>query len=90
MEATNIIQQNEYDWKKDIETVKKDRTKDLYPSIKWTIENAFATERDKLGKLGEKFIILFNSKTHAAATSNSTNILRMSEWETSHLPKEFP
>jgi hypothetical protein len=43
MEATNIIRQNKYGWKKDIEFVKKDRTKDLHPSIKWMIENASAT-----------------------------------------------
>jgi hypothetical protein len=44
METTNIIRQNEYDWKKDIEFVKKDRTKDLHPSIKWMIENTSTTE----------------------------------------------
>jgi hypothetical protein len=30
------------------------------------IENASATEQDKLGKLGKQFITLFNSKTHGS------------------------
>ncbi len=68
MEATNIIRQKEYDWKKDIEFIKKDRTKDLHLSIKRMIENASATEQDKSGKLGEIFITLFNSKTHSGCS----------------------
>jgi len=43
---------------------KKDRTKDLHPSIKSMIENASATKRDKAGELGENFLSLYNSKTH--------------------------
>ncbi len=45
---------------------KKDRTKDLHPSIKSMIENASVTERDKAGELGENILSLYNSKTHGS------------------------
>ena len=61
---TNRIRQAEYDWKKDVDETKKDRTKDLHPSIKLMIENASATVRDNAGELGEKFMSLYNMKTH--------------------------
>ncbi len=49
---------------RDTDETKKDRTKDLHPSIKSMIENASATKRDKAGELGENFLSLYNSKTH--------------------------
>ncbi len=61
---TNKICQAEYDWKRDADETKKDRTKDRHPSIKSMIENASAIERDKAGELGENFLSLYNSKTH--------------------------
>jgi hypothetical protein len=61
---TNKIHQAEYDWKRDADETKKDRTKDLHPSIKLMIKNASVTERDKAGELGENFLSLYNSKTH--------------------------
>ena len=63
-EETNRIRQAEYDWKKDVDETKKDRTKDLHPSIKLMIENASATVCDNAGELGEKFMSLYNMKTH--------------------------
>jgi hypothetical protein len=63
-EETNKIRQAEYDWKRDMDETKKDRTKDLHPSIKLMIENASATVRDNAGELGEKFMSLYNMKTH--------------------------
>ncbi len=47
---TNKIQLVEYEWKKESNKVKKDRTKDLHPSIKNMIENASAMERNKPGE----------------------------------------
>jgi hypothetical protein len=44
--------------------VKKDRTKDLHPSIKNMIKNASVTEHDKPGELCEKILSLYNSKAH--------------------------
>jgi len=49
---------------RDTDETKKDRTKDLHPSIKSMIENASATKRDKAGEVGENFLSLYNSKTH--------------------------
>jgi hypothetical protein len=63
-EETNKIRQAEYEWKKDVDEIKKDRTKDLHTSIKMMIKNASAIERDKAGELGENFLSLYNSKTH--------------------------
>jgi len=63
-EETNKIRQAEYDWKRDADEIKKDRTKDLHPSIKLMIENASATVCDNEGELGEKFLSLYNMKTH--------------------------
>jgi len=63
-EETNRIRRAEYDWKKDVDETKKDRTKDLHPSIKLMIENASTTVRDNPGELGEKFKFLYNMKTH--------------------------
>jgi len=62
---TNKICQAEYDWKRDADEAKKDRTNYLHPSIKSMIENASATKPDKAGELGEKFLSLYNSKTHS-------------------------
>ncbi len=61
---TNKIRQAEYKWKKDVDEIKKDSTKDLHPSIKMMIENASAIKRDKAGDLGKNFLSLYNSKTH--------------------------
>ena len=61
---TNKIRHAEYDWKRDADETKKDRTKDLHPSIKSMIENSSAIKRDKAGELGENFLSLYNSKTH--------------------------
>jgi hypothetical protein len=61
---TNKIRQAEYEWKKDVDEIKKDRTKDLHPSIKMMIKNASAIKHDKAGDLGENFLSLYNSKTH--------------------------
>ncbi len=44
--------------------MKKDRTKDLPPTIKNMIENDSATERDKPGELCGKILSLDNSKMH--------------------------
>jgi hypothetical protein len=63
-EETNKIRQAEYDWKRDADEIKKDRTKDLHPSIKLMIKNASATVCDNAGELGEKFMSLYNMKTH--------------------------
>jgi hypothetical protein len=54
----------EYGWKKETDEVKKDRTKDLDPSVKQMIENASATEKDEAGELCKYFISLYNGKTH--------------------------
>jgi hypothetical protein len=43
---------------KGVQQSKKDRTKDLHPSIMNMIENASAMERDKPGELWEKFLTL--------------------------------
>jgi hypothetical protein len=51
---------------RDTDETKKDRTKDLHPSIKSMIENASATKRDKAGEFGENFLSLYNSKTHGS------------------------
>jgi len=64
-EETNKIRQAEYNWKRDADETKKDRTKDLHLSIKSLIENPSAIERDKAGELGENFLSLYNSKTHS-------------------------
>jgi hypothetical protein len=61
---TNKIRQAEYEWKKDVDEIKKDRTKDLHPSIKMMIENASAIKHDKAGDLGKNFLSLYNSKIH--------------------------
>ena len=61
---TNKIRQAEYEWKKDIDDIKKDRTKDLHPSIKMMIKSVSVIEHDKAGELGENFLSLYNSKTH--------------------------
>jgi hypothetical protein len=53
-----------YEWKKESYEVKKDKTKDLQPSIRNMIENASTTERDKQGELCKKFLSLYNSKMH--------------------------
>ena len=63
-EETNRIRQAEYNWKKDVDKTKKDRTKDLHPSIKLMIENTSAAVHDNAGELGEKFMTLYNMKTH--------------------------
>ncbi len=48
----------ELEWKQETDEVKKDRTKDLHPSIKNMIENASATERDSKGELCNNFLSL--------------------------------
>ena len=63
-EETNKVRMKEYEWKKEADEVKKDRTKDLDPSVRQMIENASATEKDQAGELCQDFISLFNSKTH--------------------------
>ncbi len=52
------------EWFLAIFPLKKDRTKDLHPSIKIMIENASASTCDKSGELCLDFISLYNSKTH--------------------------
>jgi hypothetical protein len=54
----------EYQWKKDLNKVKNDRTKDIHPSILQMNMNAFSSENDRAGKLCKDFISLYNSKTH--------------------------
>ncbi len=66
---TNKIRQAEYKWKKDLNKIKKDSTKDLYPSIKMMIKNASAVEHNKAGELSKTFLSLYNSRMH-----NSLNI----------------
>ena len=61
---TNKIHQAEYEWKKDVDEIKKDRMKNLHPSIKMMIKNASTIKRDKAGDLGKNFLSLYNSKTH--------------------------
>jgi hypothetical protein len=61
---TNKIRQAEYDWKRDADKIKKDRAKDLHPSIKLMIKNTSATVCDNAGELGEKIMSLYNMKTH--------------------------
>ena len=63
-EETNKIRQAEYDWKRDVDETKKDRTEDLHPSIKSMIKNASAIKCDKVGELGENFLSLYNSRSH--------------------------
>ena len=63
-EETNRVCVKEYEWKKETDEVKKDRTKDLDPSVKQMIKNASATKKDKAGELCKDFISLYNSKTH--------------------------
>jgi hypothetical protein len=45
---------------------KKDRTKDLHPSIKMMIENASAIKHNKVGELSKNFLSLYNSKRHGS------------------------
>ena len=88
-EEMNKIRQAENDWKRDADETKKDRTKDLQPSIKLMIENASATERDKRGSW-EKISFPFTTAKHMAAlTSSSTSCLKMQARETMVLPKEY-
>ena len=61
---TNKICQAEYEWKKDLDKIKKDRMKDLHPSIKIMIENTSVIERDMAGELSKDFLSLYNSKIH--------------------------
>jgi hypothetical protein len=61
---TNRIHKQEYERLKDNDNLKKDRTKDLHPSIKIIIENASASTHNKSGELCLDFISLYNSKTH--------------------------
>jgi hypothetical protein len=86
---TNKVRQAEYKWKKDVDEIKKDRTKDLHPSIKMMIKNASVIKRDKAGDMGENFLCLYNSKHMAALTSSFTSCLRMQSWKTLFLLKEY-
>jgi hypothetical protein len=61
---TNKICQAEYEWKKDLDKIMKDKTKDLHPSFKMMIENLSAIECNKAGELSKNFLSLYNSKTH--------------------------
>jgi hypothetical protein len=61
---TNKIRQAEYKWKKYLDKIKQDRTKDLQPSIKLMIKNASAIKCDKAGELSKDFLSLYNSKTY--------------------------
>ena len=61
---------------KETDEVKKDRTKDLDPSVKQMIENALATKKDEAGELCKDFISLYNSKPMGVSTSNSTSSSR--------------
>ena len=63
-EETNLIRLKEYQWKKDLGEVKKDKMKDIHPSILQMIMNASSSENDRAGKLCKDFISLYNSKTH--------------------------
>jgi hypothetical protein len=58
----NRICKQEYERLKDNDDLKKDRTKDLHPSIKIMIENASTSTRNKSGELCSDFISLYNSK----------------------------
>jgi hypothetical protein len=60
------IRQAEYKWKKDLGKIKRDRTKDLHPSIKMMIENASAIKHCEAGELSKNFLSLYNSKTHGS------------------------
>ncbi len=59
---TNKIIQAKYKWKKDLNKIKKDRTKDLHPSIKMMIKNVSAIKRNKAGELSKNFLSLYSSK----------------------------
>jgi hypothetical protein len=63
---TNKTRQAEYEWKKDLNKIKKDRTKYMHPSIKMMIEKVSAIEHNKVGELSKNFLSLFNSKTHGS------------------------
>ncbi len=47
--------------------LKKDRTKDLYPTIKHMLKIASATDCNHSGEIGEGLKSFFNSKNHGAA-----------------------
>jgi hypothetical protein len=61
---TNKICLREYEWKKDLDGVNKDRTKDIYPSILQMLMNPSSSHSKQAGHLCEDFISLYNSKTH--------------------------
>lgn len=63
-EETNKIRLKEYEWKKETEETKKDRTKDLHASIQQMLTNASSSDSEQPGVLCDDFISLYNSKTH--------------------------
>jgi hypothetical protein len=63
-EKTNEIRIKEYEWKKETEETKKDRTKEIHASILQMLTNASSTKSDQPGALCDDFISLYNSKTH--------------------------
>jgi hypothetical protein len=63
-EETNLIRLKEYQWKKDLGEVKKDKMKDIHPSILQMIMHPSSSKNNQAGKLCKDFISLYNSKTH--------------------------
>ena len=63
-EETNKIRLKEYEWRKETEETKKDRTKDLHASIQQMLTNASSSDSEQPGVLCDDFISLYNSKTH--------------------------
>jgi hypothetical protein len=61
---TNEIRLREYEWKKENEEIKKDRTKEIHASILQMLTNASASKSNQPGVLCDDFISLYNSKTH--------------------------
>jgi hypothetical protein len=63
-EKTNEIRIKEFEWKKETEETKKDRTKEIHASILQMMMNTSSTKNDQPGVLCKDFISLYNSKTH--------------------------
>jgi hypothetical protein len=61
---TNKIMLKEYEWKKENEEIKKDRTKEIHASILQMMMNVSSYESDQPRVLCDNFISLYNSKTH--------------------------
>ena len=61
---TSEIRLKEYEWKKENEEIKKDRTKEIHASILQMMMNTSSSESNQPKVLCNDFISFYNSKTH--------------------------